>query len=163
MEQKKYGDASVEFRNAIRIDPRFIEAYYQLAQAELAQHDWPGAFGALEKTIELDPSRSDARLQRGRLYLLGRQFDEAEQDANTILRADPNNAGAYGLLGGALLGQGTSDQAREAFSKRAQLSPNDANSYLDLAMVEISLRRFPEAEEQLKKAIATVRIHGEPR
>ena len=99
MQQKNYGDASVEFRNAIRIDPRFAEAYYQLAQAELAQRDWRAAFVALERTLELDPSRSDARLERGRLYLAGRQFDKAEQDAKTILRADPNNAAAYGRTG----------------------------------------------------------------
>ena len=32
----KYQEASIQFRNAIKLDPRFAEAYYQLAQAELS-------------------------------------------------------------------------------------------------------------------------------
>src|SRR6266478_3113568 len=48
MKQKQYGDAAVEFRNAIRLDPRFVDAYYQLAQAELAQQNWAGAYGDLQ-------------------------------------------------------------------------------------------------------------------
>jgi Tfp pilus assembly protein PilF len=44
MKRGQYGDASVEFRNALRLDPRFVDAYYQLAQADLAQRDWRGAY-----------------------------------------------------------------------------------------------------------------------
>src|SRR5580700_7262637 len=62
MKKGQYGDAAIEFRNALRLDPRFVEAYYQLAQADLARHDWSAAYGYLEKTIELDPGRLDARL-----------------------------------------------------------------------------------------------------
>src|ERR1700728_4028130 len=65
MKKGQYGDASVEFRNALRLDPRFVDAYYQLAQADLAQRDWRGAYTSLEKAIELDPGRLDARLDRG--------------------------------------------------------------------------------------------------
>jgi tetratricopeptide (TPR) repeat protein len=155
MKQKQYGDAAVEFRNAIRLDPRFVDAYYQLAQAELAQRDWRGAYASLEKAIELDPGRLDARLDRGRLYLGARQFDKAEEEANSILQEEPKNVGAYQLLGGAFMGQQKPDRALESFSKVTELLPNDANSYVDLAVLEISLRRFKDAEEHLRKAVAT--------
>jgi tetratricopeptide (TPR) repeat protein len=154
MKQKQYGDAAVEFRNAIRLDPRSADAYYQLAQAELAQQHWDGAYGDLEKTIELDPSRLDARLARGRLYLAARQYDRAEEDANAVLQQDPKSAGANEVLAAAFLGQQKPNQALEAFSKVMELRPNDVNSYLDVALVEISLRRFKDAEEHLKKAVA---------
>src|SRR5271168_2848279 len=102
MKKGQYGDASVEFRNALRLDPRFVDAYYQLAQADLAQRDWQGAYASLEKAIELDPTRLDARLDRGRLYLAARQFDKAEDEANAILQEEPKNVGAYQILGSAL-------------------------------------------------------------
>ena len=88
MKKGQYGDAAIEFRNALRLDPRFVDAYYQLAQADLAQHDWNAAYASLEKAIELDPQRLDARLDRGRLYLAARQFDNAEDEANFILKQD---------------------------------------------------------------------------
>jgi tetratricopeptide (TPR) repeat protein len=154
MKKGQYGDASVEFRNALRIDPRFVDAYYQLAQADLAQRDWPGAYASLGKAIELDPERLDARLDRGRLYLAAWQFDKAEEEANSILQKEPKNSGAYQLLGAALMGQQKPDGALESFSKVTQLLPNDASSYVNLARAEIRLRRFKDAEAHLRKALA---------
>ncbi len=85
MKSGDYGDAAIEFRNALRLDPRFVDAYYQLAQANLAQSDWNAAYSSLEKAVDLDPTRLDARLQLGRLYLSARQFGPAEQAALRIL------------------------------------------------------------------------------
>jgi tetratricopeptide (TPR) repeat protein len=153
MKKGQYGDASVEFRNALRLDPRFVDAYYQLAQADLAQRDWRGAYASLEKAIELDPGRLDARLDRGRLYLAARQFDKAQEEANAILQKDSKNVGAYQILGAALIGQRQPDSALESFSKITELLPNQASSYVNLALVEISLRRFKDAEEHLRKAV----------
>jgi len=155
MKQKQYGDAAVEFRNAIRLDPSFVDAYYQLAQAGLAQGDWRSVYAALGKAIQLDPGRLDARIDLARLYLAARQFDVAEGEANAILQQEPKNVGAYEVLGAALGGQQKPDQALEAFSKVVELLPNDANSYLNLALIEISLRRWSDAEGHLKKAVAT--------
>jgi tetratricopeptide (TPR) repeat protein len=155
MKKGQYGDASVEFRNALRLDPRFVDAYYQLAQADLAQRDWRGAYASLEKAIELDPGRLDARLDRGRLFLAARQFAKAEEEANFILQQDPKSVGAYQLLGAAAMGQQKPDQALESFAKVTELVPGQASSYVNLALVEISLRRFPDAEQHLKKAVAT--------
>ena len=63
----QYGDARVEFRNALRLDPRFVDAYYQLAQADLARHDWREAYLSLQKAIELDPARLDQRTQADKI------------------------------------------------------------------------------------------------
>ena len=154
MKKAKYGDAAIEFRNALRIDPRFVDAYYNLAQAELAQHNWVAAYGSLQKTIELDPARLDARLDRGRLYLAAREFGSAESEADYILKEQAGNVGAYQLLGVALIGQKKPDQALEAFTKIIELRPNDANAYVNMALIEISLSRPLDAEQHLKKALA---------
>ena len=36
MQKGKYGDAAIQFKNALRFDPQFVNAHYQLAQAQLA-------------------------------------------------------------------------------------------------------------------------------
>ena len=69
MKKGQFAAAAIEFQNALRIDPRFVDAYYQLAQADLAQREWSAAYASLEKAVDLDPGRLDARLDRGRLYL----------------------------------------------------------------------------------------------
>jgi len=154
MKKGKYGDAAVEFRNALRIDPRFVDAYYQLAQADMAQKDWHNAYVALQKVIELDPNRFDAILDRGRFYLAGQNFLEADTDAQSIIDRDPNNAAAYQLLGASLFAQQKLEAALQPFKKVVELRPHDASAYVNLAMTEIGLRNYPDAEEHLKKAIA---------
>jgi tetratricopeptide (TPR) repeat protein len=153
LKKGQYGDAVIEFRNALRLDPRFVDAYYQLAQAEAAQRAWTAAYASLEKAIGLDPNRLDARLDRGRLYLAARQFEKAEDDANFILKQDSKHAGAYQLLGAALIGEKKSDQALAAFSKVTELLPNDDSNYVNMALVETTLHRLGEAEEHFKKAV----------
>jgi cellulose synthase operon protein C len=154
MKKGQYGDAVIEFRNALRLDPRFVEAYYELAQADLAQHDWSSAYGYLEKTIELDPTRLDARLDRGRLYLAARQFDKAEDEANFVITQDPGHVAAHQLLGAALIGEQKPAQALAAFSKVTELLPENPSAFVNVALVEISLHRYDDAERHLKKAIA---------
>lgn len=153
MKKGKFGDAAIEFRNALRLDPRFVDAYYQLAQADLAQHDWGAAYASLEKAIGLDPTRLDARLDRGRLYLAAREFSNAEEEANFILKQQADDVGAYQLLGAALIGEQKPDKALVAFTKVTQLRPKDPSAFVNLALVEISLRRFPDAEQHLKQAL----------
>ena len=161
MKKQQYASAVIEFRNALKIDPLFAEAHYQLAQADLAQQEWRGAYASLEKAIELDPHRMDARLDRGRLFLAARDwggvtgagFKKAEDDADFVIQQDPKNVGAYQLLGAALISEQKPDQALAAFSKVAELTPNDAGAYVNMALVEIGLRRLPDAEQHLKQAV----------
>ena len=153
MEKGQYGDAAIEFRNALRLDPRFVDAYYQLAQANLARHDWPAAYAALEKTIELNPSHLDARLDRGRIDLAARQFRDADDEANVILGQDPKDVSAYQLLGAALIGEQKPDKALAAFAKVTELLPNNSSAYVNMALVEVTLHRLPDAEKHLKKAV----------
>ncbi len=153
MKKGQYGYAVIEFRNALRLDPRFVDAYYQLAQADGAQHAWDAAYASLEKAIEVDPNRLDARLDRGRLYLAAREFDKAEEEANFILREDSRDVDAYQLLGGALIGQKKPDGALAAFSRVTDLLPNDESNYVNMALVELTLHRLGDAEEHFKKAV----------
>src|SRR5260370_16046664 len=161
MKKGQYASAVIEYRNALKLDPRYFEAYYQLAQADLARHDWRAAYDSLEKAIALDPNRFDARFDLGRLYLAARAFDnvteggfkKAEEEANFVISRDPKNVGAYQLLGAALISQQKPDAALAAFSKVVELTPNDASTYVNMALVEIGLRHLPEAEQHLKKAI----------
>jgi tetratricopeptide (TPR) repeat protein len=162
MQKGKYGDAAIQFKNALRFDPQFVNAHYQLAQAQLAQHDWQAADASLNTVIKLDPHRPDARLARGRLYLSARDFHNAQLDAEDILHGDPKSIAGLQLLGATYLGQLKPEQALPLFEQVTQLRPDDASAYVDLALVEISLSNPSDnrndysdaAEAHLKKAIS---------
>ena len=52
----KYQEARLQFRNALKIDPRYTEAYYLLAKADLAAARWDEAYSALQQTLRSTPT-----------------------------------------------------------------------------------------------------------
>src|SRR5277367_2403160 len=54
--QGKYPEAAIEYANAIKLDPRYAEAHYQLAQCFLKQTDWPHGYQELMRAVDLDPT-----------------------------------------------------------------------------------------------------------
>jgi tetratricopeptide (TPR) repeat protein len=149
----KYQEASIQFRNAIKVDPRFTEAYYQLAQADLSLRQWNGAFAALRQTLDLDPQRVDAHVDIGRLYLASKEYQKADDEASLILEREPGNASAYELRGAAMLARQELEKALQAYVQLVELQPQDPMPYADLAVVEFDLKRFTEAEQHFRKAI----------
>ena len=51
MDTGKYPEAAIQFRNALKIDSRNPEAYYQLAEASLKMQRWADAFQALQQVV----------------------------------------------------------------------------------------------------------------
>src|ERR1700730_11270187 len=119
-------------------DPQRAKAKY-LAEGQTYMKK--GKFG--DAAIEFHPARLDARLDRGRLYLAARQFKDAEDEANFILQRQPNDVGAYQLLGAALIREQKPDKSLAAFGKVTELRPDDPSAYINTALVEINLHRFP--------------------
>src|SRR4051812_17943210 len=72
LKDKKYQEASLEFRNAIQIDERLAPAHWGLAQAYEGLQRWPEMIEELRKTVELDGNNLDARVKLGNYYLAPR-------------------------------------------------------------------------------------------
>lgn len=158
MKKGAYSSAAIEFRNALKIDPKYVEAYYQLAQADMGMREGKGAFDALSSAIEIDPNRVDARLGRAQIYLYAAKGDpkyygNAEEDINSVLKQDSQNTQAHRLLGTAYAAQKKYDAALQEFSTVAKLEPVKASPYMDMGLVQMALKQFSDAEQSFKKAV----------
>src|SRR5690348_13221546 len=151
MKNAQYSSAAIEFRNAVKIDPKYVEAYYQLAKADLALRDGNAAFNALNQAISIDPNRVDARVERARLLLSAKQFSPALEDINFVLKQQPNNVQAHRLLGSVYVAQKEFDKALQEFSLVQTLAPNDATSYLDVALLNMQLHHNRSEERRVGK------------
>ena len=96
------------------------------------------AIGAYERSIELDPSHSDAHLNLGRLLHEAGRVDDAESHYRRAADADPDNARAFYNLGVALEDRGLPAEATEAY--RSALGLDD-----DLAAAHFNLSRLFES------------------
>src|SRR5437660_12322704 len=154
--QEKYTAAVIEFSNAIRLDPHDAQAYYKLALAYLKQGEpqLQNAFQALHKSVDLDPSLTDAQLKLGALYLLGKKFDAAQTKAELVLQNDANNAVAYLLLSNAHAEKQQLPQAIAALRKVLSLDPGQIGAYLNLANFYHLNKDVRAAEKTYHEALA---------
>ena len=103
--KERYREAAIQYQNVIKVDPKYEEAHYQLAQCYLKLADWPDANRELLQAIDQKPDDPKPQIALGNLLLAARQFPEAQKRAERALKTDPNNVDAHILLANAYAGQ----------------------------------------------------------
>jgi tetratricopeptide (TPR) repeat protein len=86
--------ASLEFRNAIQIDPTKAEPFYQLALLDEKSQNWKGMYANLKAAEQLDLTHKAVSIKLGQMYLLSGQYDEANARVKKVFDADNQHAGA---------------------------------------------------------------------
>ncbi len=153
MKKHDYQAAAIQFKNALKFDPRLVEAFYQLGLANEALQNWQDAYKNYNQAVELSPTRVDVRLKLAQIEIMARQYTQAQDVLSSVLKLDANNAFAYELLGTCKLAQKQPEAARDALARAVALSPNNPSAVTNLGLVEITMRQFPKAEEHLKDAV----------
>ena len=113
LEEEKYAEAIIEFKNALQVDPNLAEAHHGLAKALIAQKRVRQAYWELQETVRLDPTNLDARLEYGQFLLFGKESDieNALSQAEEVLAAVPERAAAWVLKARALQALKRDDEA----------------------------------------------------
>ncbi len=153
MKKHDYQAAAIQCKNALKVDPRFADAFFQLGLANEAQQNWAEAYKNYNQAAELAPQRTDVRLKLAQIEILTAEYTRAQDVLSSIVKQDPNNGSAYALLGACKLARKQPQAARDALTRAAQLLPKSASVRTDLGLVEVTLRQFATAEQHLKEAI----------
>ena len=87
----------IDFYEAIRITPEFVEAYYQLGLIRIAQEEYPQAIEDLTKAIRLNSIFSKAYLARARAYnsLVPPNLESANFDWDKAIEFSGDPEGIY--------------------------------------------------------------------
>src|SRR5260370_2305622 len=96
--QEKFPEALLTYGRALQIDPKFDEAHYRVAKCQLKLANWAYAFQELQRTTDLDPQNLPAHLDLGQLYLAGGRAPDAKDQAQLILKSNPQDLNAQILL-----------------------------------------------------------------
>lgn len=163
LKDKKYEEASLEFRNAIQIDPNMGNAHWGLAQAYEGLQRIPEAAESLRKAIEVDPNHLEARVRLGNYYILYYQanpkegaqlLDDAERLARETLEKDPNHIEGHILTANVLFARGKRAEAETELKRAIEINPQRVESHLSLARFYMSTGNVAKADETLKRAIS---------
>ena len=85
----KSGTAIADYDRAIKINPRFSEAYSNRGNALQDKGELGGSIADYESAIKIDPSFAKAYGNRGLARLSQGDIAEAEKDFDACLRLDP--------------------------------------------------------------------------
>ena len=91
----KYQEAAIEFTNAIKIDSGYADAHFQLAESYLHLQQGNRAYQELTRTIELRPEDYKARIDLANLLILGRKFQDAQEQVDLLLKKRPDDPGIH--------------------------------------------------------------------
>jgi tetratricopeptide (TPR) repeat protein len=161
LKDKKYQEASIEFRNAIQLDARFAPAHWGLAQSYEGLQRWAEMIEELKLTIDLDGSHLDARVKLGTYYVGANAIRkspelvaEAERLAKEVLQQNANHVGGHVLMADVLFAQDKRPEALAALKRAIEIDPKRVESTLALAKYYIRIDDKAKAEEVFRQAIA---------
>jgi TolB-like protein/DNA-binding winged helix-turn-helix (wHTH) protein/Tfp pilus assembly protein PilF len=148
------------FQQAIDADPNFAPAYDRLANAHTSlmwpsQEDFDVARKMAERSVELDPSSSDAHETLGTLKFSTWNWPGSEEEYRRAIALNPNNADAHDDLGMLLDATRRLDEGWKEYQIAQELDPNNDHISEDLsrrgqydraiAMLQMMLKRYPDS------------------
>ncbi len=160
VQRGRYSSAVIEYRNAIKRDPRWAPAHARLATTYEAMGKYEEAYREYANAIALDANDVASRLAAGRLLFDAHMYQETQIRAEQVLERDPRNEAALVLLARAYAAEtlATGDRAGAEAVLRGAVTqaPGSVEAHVAIAELLHATGRSDEAEREL---IATVRAH----
>jgi tetratricopeptide (TPR) repeat protein len=159
--------AARKFSSVVKDAPSFYPADAGLGYSALAQHDYRSALNGFDKALVAAPDYLPALLGRAEALEATNQIADAVAALDAIVRVDPSRTdlrtradslrfrGIEDLVAQARKAQqsGKLDEARGAYGRAIQSSPDSAFLYRELAGVEKQANQLERAEEQVQTAL----------
>lgn len=96
---RRMADALAAYRQAVKLDPSFYEANYNMALAAREVGDFSSALAAYEQALALLPESVNARYNFAFTLQEAGYFHDAENELQKLLAQNPNETRAHLLLG----------------------------------------------------------------
>ena len=145
--------AVIELRNALQVDPNFVEAASALAEIQARQGNYREAFTLLEQAEKTKPDYLVARKGLAQLYKLAGKFAQAQEELDYILERTPDDTDALFTLGSMQATQKKYAEAEGTFNRILEIQPNHVRALLSLASIKEKSQDAPAEERYLKLTV----------
>ena len=153
--EKKYKEATIEYRNALRFDPQNLDAVKKLGLAYYENGQLGEAYPPLKRYYDQNKDDLEVKQKLGTIYLMGRALDKAREEALGILAKKPQNLDALLLLGEAA---DSPEEIQDAINRlekdRATLGDPDRVARA-LGVLYARNKDVPRAEQEFNKAVSS--------
>jgi Tfp pilus assembly protein PilF len=139
---------------ALEYNPRFTEAWVNLALVEMRLDHLERAHHYLRRAVELNPDLPAPFHGMGLLEERRGQLEKAEKSYRAALKVDPGFGPARVNLGRLLFARQDFNAAREQFLRLTEVAPRVVEGWAGLVESMLRLGRADEADEVLDRARA---------
>jgi TolB-like protein/Tfp pilus assembly protein PilF len=117
-------------------DDRNAEALAALAYVQgMFDWDWPAAQRTIQRAIDIEPNRLDARYVHALLLMATGRLPDAASEMDVAARLDPLSAQVQSTFGRVLQRAGRLDEAEGRLRRALELEPRNVGTYTRLAQV----------------------------
>jgi len=153
-------EAVLEYRSALRFDPRSVEANNSLAQIELTNGNVPAALTYMQEAYRLDPTNAQAALNLASV-LRSDQPERAEALVEAVIEREPDNPAGYIGRSNIALEQGRIREAVLAARKAMEVAPEDPGADWQYGHVlEGMIRKGQVTDEPVDDSVYTEALHA---
>ena len=141
------------YQRAIRLQPDFHEAHYNLAVAETYRQDWQAAKQSFQQVLKLNPDHAESHYGLGKLAERAEQLKPAAAYYWRAIQLNPNFAAAYFSLGEILVRLRYWDKALTVCYQAVQLNPDLSWAYYNLGYTLLKKQSWNAAFAALYRAL----------
>nr|WP_298679052.1 tetratricopeptide repeat protein [uncultured Treponema sp.] len=152
-EQKKYPQARACFEQAVKSNPRFEAAFFNLGMTHKIMNANDAALTAFSRAATLKPDYVRAWVEIARMQDKKRNYAEAITNYQKALALEPSNTSALKEMAQAYAKRKDSKQAERYFKEALALGDTDPVTYYNLASVQLESGKTGEALQNAQKAL----------
>ena len=153
-------DAAVK-EDADAITNPVVEQLKNRARESVAAGEPGPAIEALSQAIGLAPQDSQLFHLRADVYVLLREFANAQADYSLAIQADPQNAQLYNVRGYFLMQQGAANDAIADFTKAIALDSQFAPAFNNRGLVRLAMQDYAAALDDFQQAVSLKRDYAD--
>lgn len=155
--EEDFKGAENTFNKVAQRNPEFAPVHVQLGLLYNLLKRKNDALNSFQKALQLNPMQTDALGFMAAIYLADKKFDEALQICEKHkekVQENPFSLAAIEYLEGNIsLAKGDTRKAKERFKDAIDMDPNILPSYVALAKVYVSEKKYDEAIAEYKNAL----------
>jgi tetratricopeptide (TPR) repeat protein/TolB-like protein len=149
------------FKEALREDPEFWGAYYNLGTTYYNNKDYNRALNQFTYIIDNFPGFEMAYLGRGLTFLHDKKYQQAKKDFLVYADHKPNDFRAYYYAGRASFGEKKYTESIKYLGKAAEINPNDSKTLFELGNVYYVLNQYRKAVAHYRNVLKLESDHLE--
>jgi tetratricopeptide (TPR) repeat protein len=152
-QQGRTAEAMAHFTEAVRLEPGFAEAHFNLGIAELNLGHLSEAEDHFNRALRIHPDDANTRYNLGLTLVRMGRIDDAVVQYREALRLQPSFAVAENGLGFAFQTKGFLDDAAAHYSAAIAIDPSFADAYSNRGFVRATQNKVAEAIDDFRMAI----------